>query len=251
MTFSVPDGYVITKITITGGTTFTATGYSASKGVWTGSQQTVTLTYSESSGSANVKKVVVEYGVDLSFTIGDSKWLSIAAPAFVSMPTGVTGYIVTSASKSGVKLTKIAAVTKDTPILLTAATAKDYTFEEAEDGDLKYNDVELSTNKLQVSNGSVTGGSTIFALADGTNGVGFYKVSASVTIPKGKCYLEITDGPSRSFVGFDGDATAIEDVQEFGEQRARQVYDLLGRQLSNRNLPKGLYIVNGKKVVLK
>ena len=187
---------------------------------------------------------------DLSFTIGDSNWLSVAAPAFVSMPTGVTGYIVTSASKSGVKLTEIVAVTEDTPILLTA-DAGSYSFDEAEDGDLDYNDVELSANLLQESDGSVTGGSTIFALANGTNGVGFYKVASTVTIPAGKCYLEITDGQSRSFVGFDSEATAIEDVQEPGERRAQQVYDLQGRQLSNSELPKGLYIVNGKKVIIK
>ena len=48
---------------------------------------------------------------------------------------------------------------------------------------------------------------------------------------------------------FGGDATCIEGLIVNGDENAAEVYDLQGRKLKNKNLPKGIYIVNGKKVV--
>ena len=48
---------------------------------------------------------------------------------------------------------------------------------------------------------------------------------------------------------FGGNATGIEGLIVNGDENAAEVYDLQGRKLQNKNLPKGIYIVNGKKVV--
>ena len=61
MTISVPEGYVITNIDITGGQAFTANIGEYASGKWTGSAQSVTLAYAASSGSVNVKTVTVTY----------------------------------------------------------------------------------------------------------------------------------------------------------------------------------------------
>ena len=245
MTFSVPDGYVITKITLTGDKSFSASDYSSSTGIWTGTKPSVTLTYNASSGGVNVEKVVVEY--KQGFSITSAKWTSLAAPAMVSFPTGVTGYIVTKATTAGVTLTEILAASEDTGIILNGSEGS-YAFDEAEEGDLEFNDVALSANLLQVSDGAVTGGSTIFALSNGRQGVGFYKVASTVTIPEGKCYLVISGGQARSFVGFSDEVTAIESVTELDKQDSLPVYDLQGRRVNGA--AKGLYIVGGKKVVM-
>ncbi len=50
---------------------------------------------------------------------------------------------------------------------------------------------------------------------------------------------------------FGGDATGIEGLNVNVDENAAEVYDLQGRKLHNKNLPKGIYIVNGKKVVKK
>ena len=50
----------------------------------------------------------------------------------------------------------------------------------------------------------------------------------------------------------EGEATAIEgvdDVQSTIDDKA--IYDLTGRRISTLNLPNGLYIINGKKVLVK
>ncbi len=61
MTISVPEGYVITSIDITGGQAFTANVGNYASGKWTGSAQSVTLAYAAASGSVNVKTVTVIY----------------------------------------------------------------------------------------------------------------------------------------------------------------------------------------------
>ena len=61
MTISVPEGYVITNIDITGGQAFAANVGNYASGKWTGSAQSVTLAYAAASGSVDVKTVTVTY----------------------------------------------------------------------------------------------------------------------------------------------------------------------------------------------
>ena len=113
-------------------------------------------------------------------------------------------------------------------------------------------------NVLKGSNGNVTGdGSTIFALANGENGVGFYPVGDGVTIPAGKAYL--VDGSlvkGFTFVFDDDDATAIEKTLSDSPLKGENIYNLAGQRLGNSQftihnsqLKRGIYIVNGKKVM--
>ena len=107
----------------------------------------------------------------------------------------------------------------------------------------------LTDNDLKVSDGSVVGDeSTIFVLANGNNGVGFYLVKSGNTIPAGKAYLEIPEGSARSFIGFGDEATGISEVAA-KVAVDNNYYDLQGRSIAMPT--KGLYIVNGKKVLVK
>jgi len=109
---------------------------------------------------------------------------------------------------------------------------------------------EIGTNNLHVSDGTVTGdGSTIYVLANGEHGVGFYKLKSSETVPAGKAYL-ISGGvaPARQFIGFGDNATGIDNI-EHSTPHIEQYYDLQGRRVAQPT--KGLYIVNCKKVIIK
>ena len=97
----------------------------------------------------------------------------------------------------------------------------------------------------------------MYVLSDGTKGVGFYKLKYGKTLGVGKAYLiygeEETDPQqggqnAREFLGF-GDTTSINDVRGQKEDVRDEYYDLQGRRVSQPT--KGLYIVNGKKVVIK
>ena len=99
---------------------------------------------------------------------------------------------------------------------------------------------------------------TNYYLSNGASGVGFYKVNGSVDIKANRAYLPLlknTVSGTRGFIGMDFDddedgATGIE-VQSsiFNVQSKDVYYNLQGQRVDNPT--KGIYIRNGKKVVIK
>jgi hypothetical protein len=79
-------------------------------------------------------------------------------------------------------------------------------------------------------------------------GAGFYKLSASGTIGANKAYL-VSGAGAPEFFSFDGNTTSINEVRGKMEDVSGEYYDLQGRRVSQPT--KGLYIVNGKKVIIK
>ena len=91
--------------------------------------------------------------------------------------------------------------------------------------------------------------------ADSRNPIGFYKVKNNVTnIPGNKAFLVLTstEAQAKSFVleFEDGGTTGIETLENSKRSTDDGVYyDLQGRRVENPT--RGIYIVNGKKVVIK
>ena len=91
--------------------------------------------------------------------------------------------------------------------------------------------------------------------ADSRNPIGFYKVKNNVTnIPGNKAFLVLTstEAQAKSFVleFEDGGTTGIETIANSQNSTDDGVYyDLQGRRVENPT--RGIYIVNGKKVVIK
>ena len=67
------------------------------------------------------------------------------------------------------------------------------------------------------------------------------------TIPAGKAYLNATGASARSLDIVFGDADGIESIQNSKSEIQNAVFDLSGRRVAKAQ--KGIYIVNGKKVV--
>lgn len=91
--------------------------------------------------------------------------------------------------------------------------------------------------------------------ADSRNPIGFYKVKSNVTnIPGNKAFLVLTNAEAQA-KGFvlefeDGGTTGIETIENSKHSTEDGVYyDLQGRRVENPT--RGVYIVNGKKVVVK
>ena len=107
----------------------------------------------------------------------------------------------------------------------------------------------ITGNELLVSDGSITGdGSTIYALGKKGDVVGFAKVKSGATVPAGKAYLVIGGGGARDFIGFDDETTGIESVKQQAKAD-NQYFNIAGQRVAQPT--KGLYIVNGKKVIIK
>lgn len=86
-------------------------------------------------------------------------------------------------------------------------------------------------------------------------GLGFYfgaENGGAFTVPAGMAYLAVPRSMAVKCFLLDGSATGIEDI-EAGQtaEAVKTVYTLDGRKVEAQKLPKGIYIVNGKKVIVK
>ena len=104
----------------------------------------------------------------------------------------------------------------------------------------------LSENELQVSDGSVTGNGSIYVLANKNENPGFYKLANGEKVPAGKAYLTKA-GNAPEFLPLDGNTTGIETVKSI--EAKGEFFNLAGQRVAQP--AKGLYIVNGKKVIFK
>lgn len=86
-------------------------------------------------------------------------------------------------------------------------------------------------------------------------GLGFYwgaDKGGAFKMKAGKAYLAVKQDVAQGAQKFslEGNATGIEAVEQANEAN-RVVYTLDGRRVMNEKLAKGLYIINGKKVLVK
>lgn len=93
-----------------------------------------------------------------------------------------------------------------------------------------------------------------YVFAKQGNNVGFFKITEDNYHPaEGKAYLEIpgNDAAPSLSIELDGETTGIKviNIDSENNQNNNQMYDLQGRRIAEPT--KGVYIVNGKKVIIK
>ena len=108
------------------------------------------------------------------------------------------------------------------------------------------------TNDLQGVMAETTTPANCYTLANGSAGVGFYRYTGA-NVHAGKAYLVYSGAGARSFYGFgDDSATGIETpTLEGAGEGSVQWYSLDGLRLQSEPAKKGVYINNGRKVVVK
>lgn len=106
----------------------------------------------------------------------------------------------------------------------------------------------LANNDLKAATKNVTSfDDKFFALTKLGEKVGFALVANGVVIPAGKAYLEVPTSTPAKFFSLDGEATGINSVKTAKADGA--YYTLEG--VKTTKPVKGLYIHNGKKIVVK
>ena len=92
--------------------------------------------------------------------------------------------------------------------------------------------------------------STNYVLTAQNGVVGFYRKDSAFKVYNNKAYLQIPNSSSANTlrIRFDEGSTKIENP-EFTTHNSELIYDLMGRRVLNP--AKGVYIVNGKKVIVK
>lgn len=187
-------------------------------------------------------------------TISDAKAATLVLPYEAKIPEGITAYTLNyTAGKSSVKATEVSTATlpADTPVLLNAE-AGTYKFTNAAKV------TEATVGAGTVTSGALTGvytetvvpnGSYILYNKDGN--VGFYKVDGSTNkVAANRAYLTADGAGVRALtIDFSGEETGVNAIDNGQLTKDNAIYDLSGRRVSRPT--KGLYIMYGKKVVLK
>ena len=178
-----------------------------------------------------------------SLQVKAAEYRTYVASANLIVPTGVKAFIATGKTSTELTLKSVAKIKKDSPVILNASEGY-YSFEITNEAV----DYGSDTNLLKISDGTVING--VFVLAKNGDEVGFYKWAGGALSP-GKVYVEApAAATARDFLAFafDNETTAIESVVKTHKVDG-QYFNLAGQRVAQPT--KGLYIVNGMKVVIK
>ena len=92
--------------------------------------------------------------------------------------------------------------------------------------------------------GTTVEANTVYTLGSGNYGVGFYKYSGT-SIPANRAYVVVPSDVRGLKLIYDDTTTGIDEVST--SDKVSDIYDLQGRRVEKAQ--KGVYIVNGKKVL--
>lgn len=200
-----------------------------------------------------------------TFTITPARYGTYYTEDAFVMPEGVTGYTITSEDGQTLKFNEAyvagAVVPAKTALVLKATeelTAdKEYTYTIVNSTAVAPTDNLLHGSVAEATT-NVEGAKAYYKLANPTEGLGFYygaEDGGAFTNGAHKAYLAVmTEGLSqmRGF-SFDSMTTGINHVVANAEHaKTTVIYDLNGRRVNSLNAAaKGVYIVNGKKVIVK
>lgn len=181
-----------------------------------------------------------------------AEWGTIILPINWANPEGWGRYTCAEAEGSLLTLADFAASdTKNTPMIVSVPKEKigtTYQMIGYSKGAGEANvTAGLLTGVLE-DNTEVPAGSYVLALQKTTGKIGFFPVAedAHYVLDKYKCYLTLPVSATRyNALFFEGEETGIESIET--ENAKAEIYDLAGRRVQKAQ--KGLYIVNGVKVI--
>ena len=188
---------------------------------------------------------IQELPANVTATIGAEGWATLYTDYAISFEgTGIAAYTATTDGTS-VTLTEVQDVPAGTGVVLKG-TAGDYQFNVIggsanEKGDLKgsaTNDLDFATADAAYN---------YYMLVKNASGNAQFKLLNSGVIAAGKAYLQVVNSGARDLNIVFNEATGINAIM--AAEAAKGAYNLAGQRVAAPQ--KGLYIVNGKKVVVK
>lgn len=177
-------------------------------------------------------------------SVSDVDWATMYLGYTTYIPEGVNVYAVASVEDGYVTLNQLEGVIPaNTGVLLE--NAGKFTFKKAAkdpaavESKLIGTATDVATSTVENENG------VVYTLQSHEDGVAFKKFTGE-TILANKAYLVLPAETKALRIRFAGEETGID--QFFGDEEL-VIYDLAGRRVEK--MEKGIYIVNGKKVVIK
>ena len=193
--------------------------------------------------------VIIEKFIGDDVAVSTVKFATYVPTCNVVAPADVKVYTArVNEAKSAVVLTEVPAssvIAKGTPVLV-GAEAGSYTFE-ASAGEA----TAVDGNDLKAATADTKGdGATIYALVEQNGEAVFAPLKEGVAVSVGHAYLELPAASATRFysIQFGGETTGINEVNAAAKADGAY-YTLQGVKTSKA--AKGIYIHNGKKVVIK
>lgn len=173
----------------------------------------------------------------------NSTWQTLVSAYDVKLPEEIEAHVVTSVTEKSVNTEKVTSVKGGVPYLLKVpSTGEDITLKRAETPA-----TAPEKNLLEISDSETTSG--VYVLADKGTGAKFYLWQGGL-LGSGRVYLPANDA-ARSLFSLEIGDDETTGVIELKNSRIEELefYDLSGHRVMTPK--KGVYVVNGKKVIIK
>lgn len=261
LTVSAEEGYAVSEVTLVGtsgyiktwkdqtGADVTINGNDA---IWTGLMPYVVLT-NQDGAQARLTDIIVKYvpleDTGIKVTISDKGKGTYCATGKCVVGNGKVTKYITGVEENGTTLIESDAsvIADGEGVMLSgdAGTYKVYTHASLAPAASADNKLVGCKTDTSVPTGS-------YVMQDLNDVVAFYIVSAEapVTCPAGKAYLTLASGAKALFFG-DSETTAIENISNVDTAAKEDIYTISGVKVDRSNMTKGIYVVNGRKVVVK
>ena len=196
-------------------------------------------------------------------------WATMYIGFDTELPAGMTAYIVdkekTDKSSANLVLRKISnKVRMLTPIVIRSNQFGEFRLEPSKES-TRYNRIPdyenlldgIGRNGLSVNQGDANDGGCLTLGRNSEGRIGFFIYKGRNKIPAYRSYISVNKvGNAQAMtLSVDDEATGIVEMRNGNEEMRNKAswYDLSGRRVANGQKPttKGLYIVNGKKTVIK
>lgn len=196
--------------------------------------------------------VLLTRALDVTLEISDANWATLILPFDATLPEGVKAYSCGETDGENLTLVETESIEANTPYLVSGEKGS-YNFS-------GYSLAEKDSYTVGLFTGTyveyqTTANSNTYVLQNGEEGVAFYRVgeSAQPIVKAYRCYMtyvpEEGENAAPMFsLGRGEGTTSIDNAQLTNDKVV--IYDLMGRKVTTM-MKGGMYIVNGKKVVIR
>lgn len=194
-----------------------------------------------------------------TLTVSDAGAATLVLPFASTIPTGAACYKLDYTSGDNITATaESTTLAKDNAVLVIAEAGKYKFVSTATSGSAATGSGQTSAYGVLVGNytADYVVPASSYILTKHDDAVGFRKANGtSNKVAAYRAYMTAThSGSAPSFLGIDftnGSATAINAVEKKSAMEDGKVYNLQGVRMNAGNLPKGIYVKNGKKFIVK
>lgn len=193
--------------------------------------------------------------VDYQMTVGDAKAATLVLPYEAELPSGVKAYTLTYTSGNEAQANEVDRIAPNQPVLINAEPGE-YSFE-AKDVELLLSDQPMAETLVGTYESVQVPAGAFVLQHKQDEGVAFYKVNNNsvIDIAPFRAYLQVPSVELNKLLINFGDVTGVAKLLN-DEIYAGPVYNLQGIKVADSaseivGLPQGIYLVNGKKFIVK